>query len=414
MKKFFRFSLLLAIVAMLAGTVAPAFAQDPTATPFEPVPSEEGVLTIWINLERVAVIEEIGKEFEAKYGVPVRIQTMGFGDVRNNFNIAAPAGEGPDIIIGAHDWIGQLYSNGLLAPIELSDELKAKFDPVSLDGFTYEGKLVGLPYQTEAVAVYYNKDLMPDGVPATWAETVDLAKKLVADGKAEAGLGLNPDYYHNHALFTGFGGGVFGRDEVGAYDPKNVLLDSEGSIAAAAELDRLVKEGVLKDGLGYDQLRDLFKSGKLAMWVTGPWALLDIRTTDIKFGVAPIPMMKQTPKPFVGVQGFMVNALSKNLLLAQAFLTEFIATDENMIKIIKAQPGIPAFTPIIAEVADADIQGFAASVANGEPMPAIPEMSAVWNSVGSAITLIIQQKEAPDKVMTDAAKAIRDEIAKSK
>ena len=33
--------------------------------------------------------------------------------------VAGPAGEGPDIIIGAHDWLGELVTNGLLAPIDL-------------------------------------------------------------------------------------------------------------------------------------------------------------------------------------------------------------------------------------------------------------------------------------------------------
>src|SRR5215470_7847797 len=121
-------------VGLLFGHVTPrTFAQDATAT-LAPtatetfVPSAEGTLTIWSDAGRLPAIQAIGEKFTEKYSVPVRVQTMGFGDVRNNLQLGAPVGEGPDIIVGAHDWIGQLYGNGLIAPIDLAPDLAAKFD----------------------------------------------------------------------------------------------------------------------------------------------------------------------------------------------------------------------------------------------------------------------------------------------
>lgn len=417
------FVLLVAVFAMMAafgnGT---ALAQDPTATPAPtatPLPegsaSVEGKLAVWVNASRLSILEAVAKDFNAKYNIEVTITTMGFGDVRNNFVLAGPAGEGPDILLGAHDWIGQFYNAGLVAPIELTDELKAKFDPVALRAFTYNGELVGLPYQTEAIAMYYNKDLVPTP-PATWEEAVALAKQLVADGKAERGLAIPPDFYHSFPLLTGFGGGVFGLDENGSYDAAQVILDSEGTIAGATELDKLVKEGVFKDGIGYDQGKSLFLEGKLGMWVTGPWELDNIRKSGVNYGVAAIPSMANDAAPFVGAQGFMVNKLGKNLLLAQALLTEFVATDEVFDAIFKGQSGVSAWLPVkdATTAADPDLAGFAASISKGMPMPAIPQMSAVWNSAGNAITLIYQQKGDPAAIMKEAAQAVRDEIAKSK
>src|SRR5262245_37162431 len=123
-------ALLLAIVlmnsqiTMAQDPAATEEAPTPTITP-TPLPSIEGTLTIWVNSDRTAITEAAGKEFTSKYNIPVRIQTMNFGDVRNNFTIAAPAGNGPDIIVGAHDWIGGLYSNGLLSEIDLGDKFKS-------------------------------------------------------------------------------------------------------------------------------------------------------------------------------------------------------------------------------------------------------------------------------------------------
>lgn len=407
------FVVLAALIAGMFGVASPSMAQDPTATP-KPLGSEEGKLTIWVNAERAPILEAAAKDFSAKYGIEVRVTTMGFGDVRSNFELAGPAGEGPDVLLGAHDWIGSFYSNGLVAPIELGDELKAKFDPVALRAFTYNGELVGLPYQVEAIAMYYNTDLVPTA-PATWDEAIAAAKALVTDGKAERGIAIpENDAYHNFPMLTGFGGGVFGLDDKGSYDPNQVLLDSEGSIAGATEIDRLVKEGVFKAGVNYDVAKDLFLKGKLGMWITGPWELNNVINSGVKFGVARIPTMKQEASPFVGVQGFMVNKLSKNVLLAQSFLTEFVATDDVMTALFKAQFGIPAWLPI-REAAFGEapaLEGFAASVAVGQPMPAIPQMAAFWNTAGNALTLIYQQKGDPATIMQDAAKAAREEIAK--
>jgi maltose-binding protein MalE len=394
-----------------------AFAEDPTATPVPtiaptPLPSVEGTLTIWVNADRAPIIEAAGKDFTAKYNIPVRIQTMNFGDVRNNFNIAAPAGNGPDIIAGAHDWIGGLYSNGLLAPVDLGDKA-ASFEPVALKAFTYDGQLVGVPYQVEAIALFYNKDLVATP-PATWDEAKALAKKLQDDKKVDRGIAFTAvgEIYNLYSLLTAYGGGVFGRDDKGSYDPTKVLLDTDGSIKAATELDTMVKDGILKDGVTYDVAKDLFLKGKLAMWINGPWELDNIKKAGINVGIALIPKGTEVARPFVGVQGFMVSRLSKNQLLAQAFVTEFLATDEIMKKLYEAQFGIPAWLPTLKEVGNADIEGFSASVANGDPMPAIPAMASVWNIGNNAFNLIYQQKQAPDAVMKEAATALRDLIAK--
>jgi maltose-binding protein MalE len=385
-------------------------AAGPTATP-PALASEEGSLTIWVNAERAPIMEAAGKEFTAKYNIPVRIQTMSFNDVRSNFEIAAPVGNGPDIIAGAHDWIGALYASGLLASIDLGDKV-ASFDPVGIKAFTYDGQLVGMPYQVEATAMYYNKDLLPTP-PATWQEAKDAIKKLMDEGKIEQGIAfVGGDFYGHYPVITGFGGYAFGRDANGNYDPTQVGFDSEGTIKAATELDSMLKAGLLHDGITYDVAKDLFLKGKLAMWVNGPWEMDNIRKSGLNYGIAVIPKMEQAARPFVGVQGFMVNKYSKNLLLAQAFLTEFVASDDIMMKLYQAQFGIPAWIPIRSQINDADIQTFADSVGNGDPMPAIPEMGAVWSAANNAFSLLYQQKGAPADIMKEAANAIRGQIKK--
>jgi maltose/maltodextrin transport system substrate-binding protein/arabinogalactan oligomer/maltooligosaccharide transport system substrate-binding protein len=407
------FVLLAAVpVLLLAQEATEAPTETPAPTPTF-VPSTEDALTIWSDAGRLPALEALGAAFTEAYGVPVRIQTMGFGDVRNNLQLGGPVGNGPDIVVGAHDWLGQLVGNGLVAPIDASEALLANLDPVAVRAFTYDGQLYGLPYSTEAIGVYYNTDLIPE-LPGTWAEMIDLAQELVDEGQAERGIAIPNgagDPYHHTPIFTGFGGYVFGVNEEGSYDPTDVGLDSEGGIAAMQEIDRLVQAGLLDAAVDYGVGESLFHEGKLAIWITGPWALSGIRESGVPYAVAPIPTMTETPRPFVGSQGFLVNSFSLNPLLAQAFLTEFVATDEGMQLLYDAVPFIPAWTPIASTIEDADLAAFASVVANGDPMPAIPEMSAVWTAWGNAISLVYQGQADPQEAIVEAAATIRETIA---
>lgn len=388
--------------------------EPPPATPaasptIVPAFSREGTLTFWVDGGRVELVQALGEQFTAKYNVPVVVQELGFGDVRDQLKIAGPAGEGPDIIIGAHDWLGELVVNGLLVPLDLGAKA-ASFDPVALSAFTYEGKLYGMPYLTEAIALYYNKDLVPTP-PATWDELKEIAKQLQDEGKVEQGYVLQQaDPYHSAPIFTGFGGYVFGRDADGNYNPEDVGLDSPGGIAAAKEIESMINTGLLRADVNYEIMMSLFSDGKSAMFMTGPWALPGVRASGVNYGVARIPTMEQTPRPFVGVQGFMVSAFGKNQLLASTFLNEYIATDEAMQALYDAVPNAPAWLPLQATITDPDIAVFAQSAADGDPMPAIPQMSAVWEAWSKALTLIFQAQQPAEQAIKDAAETIRQTI----
>jgi maltose-binding protein MalE len=381
--------------------------QAPTAAPTLPG-SVEGTITVWADGNRAKVLTKLGADFTKKYNVPVRVQEV--SDIRQNFKIAGPAGNGPDILVGAHDWIGELVANGLLASLDLK-AMEAKFDPVGIKGFTYSGKVYGMPYATEAIALYYNKDLVKEA-PKTWEDLKKVAKDLQDSKKVEQGIILmQGDAYHNQPMLTGFGGFIFGRTADGSYDPKNVGVDSEGGLAAAQEIGDMVKSGLLKGGFDYGATMTAFKDKKVAFIITGPWQLSDFRKAGVNYGVAKIPAMKGAARPFVGVQGFMVNAKSKNDALAKAFLTEFVATSDTMQALFDADPRPSAWLETAKSIKDADIATFGASAADGDPMPAIPEMGSVWDAMGNAYTLLLQAKGDPQQIMKDAGKAIRDKIA---
>jgi len=381
-KKFLTFLL---VLVMLVGIVTIASA------------SEAGKLLIWCDETRAPVLGEAGRDFTTLYGIPVEVQEVGFGDIRGKLTTAAPVGEGADLIIGPHDWIGELIENGLLEPISLFTELRSKFVPVSLEAFTYGGKLYGLPYATESVALFYNKDLVPEP-PVTFEELITIAKGLTNREEGRYGFLIQtPDPYHLFPLLSATGGYIFGENPDGTTNPLDIGLANEGSIRGANLLLRLIEEGIEVPGADYQTVTGLFNEGKLGMMIAGPWTLATIDG--------------QVAKPFVGVQGFMISAFSENKLLARTFLTEFIATKDVMLKLYERATRPPAFLPALEGVStNPDIQGIAISAADGIPMPKIPEMASVWGAWSDAIELIVNQKLAPDQAMKNAAEQIKKTI----
>ncbi|HML20274.1 MAG TPA: maltose ABC transporter substrate-binding protein [Aggregatilinea sp.] len=364
-------------------------------------------LVVWTDENRASIVEGVGAAFEEEYGIKIVVQQMAFGDIRDQLKTAGPAGEGPDILIGAHDWLGELVINGLLAPIDLGDKAE-EFAPTALQAFTYDGELYGMPYGIENVAFFRNTDLVPDA-PETWEEVGEIAAQLKEEGKAEYGYVIQiADTYHYNPLMTSFGGYIFGLDENNEYDPTDVGVDSEGSIAAATWIDGQIEAGLTPGEADWDTIHALFESGDAAMIITGPWALERIQASGVPYAISPIP---DGGKPFLGVQGFMISAFSSEPLLAQAFLTEYLATEDVMQQLFEAGDRPSAFITVADAIEDPDYAAFAEAGAVGQPMPAIPEMSAVWTAVNDAITLTFQQQSDPADAFTTAAEQIRTAIA---
>lgn len=381
---------------------------EPTEAPAEPAVSE---LTLWADELRAPVITGLAQAFEDKYGVKIIIEQYSFGDIRDNLKVAGPAGEGPDLLIGAHDWLGELVINGLLEPIDLGDKVDS-FAPGAVQAMTYDGNLYAVPYAVENVALFRNPDLVPDA-PETWEELEAIAAQLEADGTVTQGYVLQSgDPYHFFPIMTAFGGYVFGLDDEGNYNPDDVGIDSAGSIAAAEWLDKMVKEGHMQPDVDWDTMHALFETGDSAMFITGPWALSRLRDAGASYAISPVPAGPAgESQPFLGVQGFMVSAFSDDPLLAQAFLTEFVATEETMQELYEVGARASAYLPVIEKTDDPDLAAFGEAGENGLPMPAIPEMSSVWTAWGDAVTIIFQQQQGAEEAFMNAAEQIRTAIA---
>src|SRR5688572_3031595 len=89
-----------------------------------PVMAQGNPLVIWADAERAPLLTELGEQFAEEFGIPVEVQQYGLGDARDQLLIAGPAGEGPDIMVTAHDSIGQFVANGAIVPIDMDEGMR--------------------------------------------------------------------------------------------------------------------------------------------------------------------------------------------------------------------------------------------------------------------------------------------------
>ena len=342
----------------------------------------ELTLTVWVDEKQFDVIDGMVDEFKNEYGVTIIIEQLGFGDLQTQFLIAAPAGDGPDVMATAHNTLGEIVSNGLVAPIELGNS-EADYTPASIQAWKYNGELYGLPYSTENVGFFINQDIVP-GCPATWTEVMEISQEISADNDDDLETNkygfvrMESDPYHFFPIMTAFGGYVFGMTDQG-YDPSDVGLDSEETLAAAAFWDDYIKQGLQPAGVDNTNMMDIFESGQSAMTITGPWFTQRVKDSGINYAICPIPgKVSEFGQPFMGSFGFVISAFSENPLLAEIFVKEFLNSEETMRALYDATPQVPAHLAVLETLDDVDLVAYGKAGLSAVPMPAIPEMGSVW------------------------------------
>ncbi|MET0728366.1 MAG: maltose ABC transporter substrate-binding protein [Acidimicrobiales bacterium] len=370
-------------------------------------------LVIWTDALKIDAVKKVADEFAAAQGIKVATQAIS-SDLQTNFVTANTAGNGPDVVVGAHDWIGNLVQNGAIDPLPLTPDQLQGYSEKAVQATTYNDQLYGVPYGIEALGLYRNTEVAPDE-PATLDDAIKAGEAARKAGKVDSALNLpvgeNGDAYHMEPVLTSMGGYLFGQTADGEYDPTDLGVGKPGSLAAAETISELGKQEVLRTSISPDNSIALFTSGKAAFLVSGPWALPDVKKSGIDYAVQPVPGFagEQPAEPFMGAQAFMVASNAQNKPFAQEFVTNGVNNEATMMSLFEGTNLPPAMTAVQEQVTDKDIALFADAANKAAPMPAIPEMAAVWEPLGKAYAAIVTGAD-PTKTMTDAGKTISDAI----
>lgn len=360
-------------------------------------PDMSGSITVWVDADRAGVLEAAAADFTEQTGVEVTLVQKEFGEIRDQFVQQVPTGEGPDIAVGAHDWLGTLVTNGVVAPVELGDKA-GDFEDVAINAWAYDGQTYAVPYAIENIALIRNTDLVSEAA----TDYNDMIAKGQAAGTEYPFLvGLDPeaaDPYHLYPFQTSFGAPVFGQNADGSYNADDLQIGNEGGVEFANWLGEQGAAGILNTNITGDLALENFTSGKSPFFLTGPWNVPAIEEAGINFSVDAIPSAGgQDAQPFAGVQGFFLSSESENTLAANEFLVNYIGSEDVQMALYEVGGRAPALSAAFDQVEASDpvVAGFGQVGANAVPMPSIPEMGSVWQYWGVTEAAIINGGDAP-------------------
>ncbi|NYE71825.1 sugar ABC transporter substrate-binding protein [Microlunatus parietis] len=408
----------------LAAPLAACSTGTPTGTVSSPAPSsapstpaaQSAKLVVWVDGSRAPAVKEIGKQFSTDNpGVTIEVVTKNFADIGPQFSTQVPSGKGPDIAVTPHDGIGNFIKSGVVAPIELGD-LANRLTPLAVSAFSQDGQCYGLPYSIENIGLVRNNALSKD-VPQTWEDLITAGKEAGKKYPLLLGVGEGGDPYHTFPLQSSFGNTVFRMNDDGTFSDTLTIGDETG-LKFATWLGSQGKKGnkVLDTSLTGDIAKEQFLNQNSPFFITGPWNTPDFEKKKLDVTVMPIPSAGGQPaRPFVGVQGFILSARSKNALLATEFLVNYLGTKEVQLKLFEQGDRVPALTEAAEDATVTGnplVQGYAEAGQDGLPMPSIPPMAQVWTFWGGAEAAIVGGAE-PEQTWTTMAKNIEAAIKKA-
>ncbi|HTF54941.1 MAG TPA: extracellular solute-binding protein [Pseudonocardia sp.] len=280
----------------------------------------------------------------------VLVSTMTADQLSSTYNVKLNA-SAPDVDVMMYRPLQEqlLFArNGWLA--DLTDRVSAQpgydwadFQPASRERTTVQGKVFGVPVVTERPALYYRRDLVPDGrPPATLAEMFETAARLhnpaaglhgfVGRGQRAAAVSMFSSYLYS------FGGAFTVDQRSGVGTPE--------AIAAYQYYGRLLREAgpIGATNMSLEQITPIFAQGKAVFAIDADAVyrnFIDPATSLVgdRTGFGAFPAGPAGSRPFnVPSWGLTINAFSERRDAAWEFIRW--ATSPEMVLALQAE-GVP-------------------------------------------------------------------------
>ncbi len=273
-------------------------------------------IILWTTLRPVEreVIQQKLNEFSKRYP-EYEFQQLYYQteELRTNFIVSALGGKGPELIHVPSDFVGPLVELEVVQPLEnlFSKQFQDSFltEPFPANTW-FRGHLYQIADRIgNHLCLVYNKNIVPTP-PRTMAELIEMGKTISAD---KNGDGLPDRYtltwnyvepYFVIPFIGGFGGWVFDEN-------MNPTLNTPAVVKAARFILELRnKYKIIPKEADYETANALFRDGRAAMIINGPWSWGTYIEDGIPIGLARIPKIDETglwPTPLVSPLGYMIN-----------------------------------------------------------------------------------------------------------
>ena len=332
-------------------------------------------------------------------------------DLMKQYTMGAISGELPDIGMVDNPDHASYITMGVFQDITDLINIWGKKDQFfegPLKSCTLDGKIYGLPHNSNCLALIYNKKLLADAgvskIPETWDELKEATSKLTKGdtyGLAISAVKNEEGTFQFMPWFISAGGKI------------EDLSSPECAKSLSFLTDLLNKGYMSKDVINWTQAdaNSQFIGGKAAMQINGPWNIANIRSNapDLDFGVALVPKDQKYASVLGGENFGICTGAPKE----ESFdCLTYILNEQNMANYCETAGKFPprkdalklkelwTKDPIFSVFA----QGMEYAMPRG-PHPRWPEIS---DAISTAIHESFTGVKTPDKAMQDAAIKVTD------
>jgi arabinogalactan oligomer/maltooligosaccharide transport system substrate-binding protein len=316
-----------------------------------------------------------------------------------------------------HTDVGVWAQAGLIAPLPdgvLSETELALYQPSAMDTFIYDGKVYGIPQIADIVLLLYNKGLISQP-PETMEELIQVAKELTKDD-IYGFLMLDNNMWFGWGFMSGYGAYIFGQQEGGGFDPKDIGVFTPGAVQGLDYLKTLrTDHKLIPEDIDWNILTGTFSEGRCAMMMMNANQANIYRQAGVDVGMAVMPELPngEMPLPLLNVHGWGINAFSEKQQAAGELAVYLGA--HLPVPLFQVSPGdIPVRVdamedPVIADNPDA--LAMSMQVQFSQAVPNIPEMGSVWVPVNNAFELVMKGDKTAEQALYESAQAVRSAIA---
>lgn len=399
--------LFLAVLLVLAGCSGDSISDESAEGS-----SSDETISIWYYYsgKQQELFDELIQEYnESQDQYQLKGEYIPFGDTKKQLSVGSAGDSLPDMVIIDVVDNAAFAAQGVFADItDLVEEWGEadNFYEGPLESATYEGGYYGLPVGSNALGLFYNKDMFEEAginaVPETWDELKEVAEKLTTDGvKGFAVSGVKSE----EATFQFY---PFLRSAGAEYDS----LDSDSAVKALTFLKEMIDEGFMGSDIinaTQDDLARQFAAGQVAMMVNGPWNIERLlgENPDLNFGIAEIPRDTEFASALGGENIAVVK--DGNVEGAFDFITWLL--EPERIEEFSAETGV--FPPRKDVLENSDfwnqdehLSGFVPIMEYAEPRGPSPE----WPTISEAIQIAVQEALTGEKTPEEALQGAAEKV----
>lgn len=298
------------------------------------------------------------------------------------------------------------------------------FVPVAQEAATVEGEPRAFPSLVDNLAVVYNKKIFKEeGVPfppneMSWEEFLKIAEEVNDPSKGIAGwawpgTGDEDTTWRIWPLVWQKGGEVLNEDGSG------VGFEGEPGEAALEVVQKGAEAGTIyiDSTAGSERMQQLFNSEKLAMNITGPWALVEYIEAGVEYGVALLPSFTKEHTTISGPDTWAIFDNGEEREHAAIEFMDWFSEPEQQLKWLEVSGSLP----LTEDVKQAKgygkfahslpgLEEFIENTANAKTRPTVTTYPEISTAMGKGIGEVLYQKADAQQALESAVSEANREL----